>query len=319
MARTWSARPGNCLFHDVRQRPPLSPALWAAAATGVQVGAAIVASRLVLEEVPPLTLAMLRYAIGFCCLLPFAAATLLQWRPAQTVRVSGRDLLVMGALGVGQFGLLIALLNEGLRHIGAAPAALIFSLMPLLTLMLSAWTGREQLRPILLIGVLVSIAGVAVALAPKLAMPAVAAASSWRGELAVAAAAAVGATCSVLYRPYLQRYPMLPVSAYAMLASVLVLAALASTEHWLERVGGFSTRAWSVIAFIGVSSGAGYFAWLYALKHEPPTRVTVFLALNPLTAALLGWALLGETLHASVWAAFALIATGLWLAARSAR
>ena len=52
----------------------LNLALWAAAATGVQVGAAIVASRFVVAEVPPLTLAMLRYAIGFACLLPFALA-----------------------------------------------------------------------------------------------------------------------------------------------------------------------------------------------------------------------------------------------------
>lgn len=43
----------------------------AAAATGVQVGAAIVASRMVVAEVAPLTLAMLRYIIGFLCLLPF--------------------------------------------------------------------------------------------------------------------------------------------------------------------------------------------------------------------------------------------------------
>jgi len=45
----------------------------AAAATGVQVGAAIVASRFVVADVPPLTLALalLRYAIGFACLLPF--------------------------------------------------------------------------------------------------------------------------------------------------------------------------------------------------------------------------------------------------------
>ncbi|MDB5749599.1 MAG: hypothetical protein JWP65_20 [Ramlibacter sp.] len=38
----------------------------------VLVGAGIVASRFVVAEVPPLTLTMLRYAIGFACLLPFA-------------------------------------------------------------------------------------------------------------------------------------------------------------------------------------------------------------------------------------------------------
>ena len=53
-------------------------ALLAAAATGVQVGAATVASRYVLAEVAPLTLAMLRYAIGFMCLLPFVLWPL--WR-----------------------------------------------------------------------------------------------------------------------------------------------------------------------------------------------------------------------------------------------
>jgi hypothetical protein len=49
----------------------LNLALLAAAATGVQVGAAIVASRFVVAEVPPLTLALLRYVIGLACLLPF--------------------------------------------------------------------------------------------------------------------------------------------------------------------------------------------------------------------------------------------------------
>ena len=45
-------------------------ALLAAAATGVQVGTAIVASRMVATEVPPLTLAMLRYGIGFYAFCP---------------------------------------------------------------------------------------------------------------------------------------------------------------------------------------------------------------------------------------------------------
>ncbi len=49
-----------------------------------------------------------------------------------------------------------------------------------------------------------------------------------------------------------------------------------------------------VIVFFGVSSGIGYFLGLYALKHETPTRVTVFLSLNPVTAGSLGSMLLNE-------------------------
>jgi drug/metabolite transporter (DMT)-like permease len=277
----------------------------------VQVGAAIVASRFAVGEVAPLTLAMLRYAIGFACLLPFA------WKGLADLRIArGRDLAAMAALGIAQFGILIALLNFGLQHIGAAQAALIFSLFPLLTLMLGAAMGRETVTVSLVAGVLLSIAGVAVSLAPKLAAPP---GAHWWGELAAAAAACTGALCSVLYRPYLQRYPTMPVSAFAMLASVVFLAAFALGEHWPTRVLAFSGGTWAAIAFIGVSSGIGYFWWLYALKHESPTRVTIFLALNPVTAAVLGWALLGEGLPASALMALGLIAAGLWLATRPAK
>ncbi len=295
----------------------------AAAAASVQVGAAIVASRFVVAEVPPLTLAMLRYAVGFLCLLPFACHAL-RARPGRLAmsptvgRSRAADLLAMAALGIGQFGVLIALLNYGLQHVGAAQAALIFSLFPLLTLLLAAAFGREQLTPSLLLGVLLSVAGVALSLLPKSAtVPA--AGAAWWGELAIAAAAATGALCSVLYRPYLQRYPTVPVSAFAMLASVGVLALLALAEGWPARVAALSGPAWAVVGFIGVSSGVGYFLWLYALKHESPTRVTVFLALNPVTAALLGAWLLNEPLTAFAGAALALVAAGLWLATRPAR
>lgn len=296
----------------------MSPALWAAALTGVQVGAATVASRGIATDVPPLTLALLRYAVGLVCLAPFIFR---QFRPSGHVHRSSSatkivvvDVLVMAALGIGQFGILIALLNAGLQHIGAAQAALIFSLFPLLTLLLGAALGRERITTALLLGVLLSLAGVALSLAPKLSAPH---AGHWWGEAAVLASAAVGALCSVLYRPYLQRYPTLPVSALAMGASVLFLAGAALTEGWPGRVGALNGSQWAVVGFIGLSSAIGYVLWLYALKHESPARVTVFLALNPVTAALLGAGLLGEALTPWTLLALPLIAAGLWLSTRS--
>jgi drug/metabolite transporter (DMT)-like permease len=137
------------------------------------------------------------------------------------------------------------------------------------------------------------------------------------GELAVLAAAGVGALCSVLYRPYLRRYPTVPVSAFSMLASVGFLAVLAWPEAWPQRLGGFGWQTWATIGFVGLSSGVGYFLWLYALKHETPARVTVFLALNPLTAAVLGGVLLGEAHAPQLWLALALTAAGLWIATRT--
>ena len=87
-------------------------ALFAAAATGVQVGAAITATRYVAADISPASLAFLRYAIGVACLVPFVAM-------APRVRFARADILPIAALGIGQFGILIALLNYGLQTVPA--------------------------------------------------------------------------------------------------------------------------------------------------------------------------------------------------------
>jgi drug/metabolite transporter (DMT)-like permease len=297
-------------------------ALLAAAATGVQIGATIVASRAVIGEVPPLTLALLRYGIALLCLAPWifkAFRPLAFTTSAQAaIKFKNSDILAIAALGIGQFAILVLLLNMGLQRIGAAQTALVFSLFPLLTLFLSALCGRERVTPALLFGVLLSVAGVALALAPKLTAPSAAAHDDWWGEAAVLASAFIGAACSVLYRPYLQRYPTLPLSGISMLAAVLSLLLMAGSSHGLAPLAHMSAQAWWVVTGIGVFSAMAYLWWLYALKHESPTRVTVFLALNPVTAGLCGHWFLGEPFTHTAIAAVALIALGLWLATRRA-
>lgn len=59
-----------------------------------------------------------------------------------------------------------------------------------------------------------------------------------------------GALCSVLYRPYLQRYPT---------ASVVALAVLTGFEGFFAQAPRFSAAGCSAVLFIGASSGIGYF------------------------------------------------------------
>jgi drug/metabolite transporter (DMT)-like permease len=284
--------------------PPL--ALLAAAATGVQVGAAIVATRFVIAETTPAALALMRYAIGVLCLVPPLLA-------APRVRFARRDVLPIAVLGVLQFGVLIAILNYAMRFVPSGRAALVFATFPLLTMLFAAAIGRERLSTAKTVGVLLTIAGVGFALGDRVLAGGT---GDWRGEVAVLASAAVGAVCSVMYRPYLVRYPALPVGALAMLASVVALALGAAAEGFFVALPQITTRGWAAIVFIGVSSGIGYFLWLWALGRASPTRVTVFLALSPVTAALLGAWFLGEQVSATFVAGLACVATGLWSATR---
>lgn len=280
----------------------------AAAATGVLVGAATVATRSVVDQAGPVSLALLRYAIGLCCLLPPALL-------APRVRFARRDGLAIALLGIGQFGILVVLLNVALQTIPAARAALLFATMPLLTLLLGAALRLERLTWAKALGVLLTVAGVAVALGEKALQRG--AAEAWTGELAALGSALVGAACSVLYRPYLRRYPALQVSALAMLAAVAFLALAAVIgEEGVSAVPRITPGGWLAVLFIGASSGLGYFLWLWALGHATPTRVTMFLALSPITASALGALLLAEQLSGPMLLGLAGVALGLWLAHR---
>ena len=283
----------------------------AAAATGILVGAAMVATRFVIDQTAPASLAFLRYLIGCCCLLP---AVLL----SQRVRFARRDLLPIGLLGITQFGILIALLNYALQSIPSGRAALIFATMPLLTMLLASAIGQERLTAMKTLGVLLTIGGVGFALGEK-ALQRGGAPQAWVGELAVLASALSGAICSVLYRPYLRKYPTLPVSAFAMLASVGFLALLAVREGFFVSWPHFTPGGWLAVVFIGISSGIGYYLWLWALNHTSPTQVTVFLALSPVTAAGLGALLLAEPVSSLSLLGLICVAIGLWLAHRPGR
>jgi drug/metabolite transporter (DMT)-like permease len=279
----------------------------AAAATGVQVGSAMVATRFVVEQTGPASLALLRYAIGVLVLLP---AVLLAARP----RFAARDLVPIALLGIVQFGVLIALLNYGLRFIPSARAAVIFATVPLLAMLFAVALGHERLSTAKAAGVLLTIAGVALALGDKAFRrgdP-----HGWLGEAAAFGAAVSGAVCSVLYRPYVRRYPTVPVSALAMVAAVAFLAALAAGEGFFAAWPRFTGGGWAAIVFIGLGSGVGYFLWLWALGNAPATEVTVFLALSPFTAAALGALLLAEPITVSATAGLVCVGLGLWLARR---
>lgn len=289
--------------------PAVLPAA-AAAATAVLVGAAIVATRIVVDQVGPASLALLRYLVGVACLLPVVAVS-------GPPRIARRDLLPIALLGIVQFGVLIALMNYGLRVIPAARAALIFATTPLLTLLLAAGFGHEPLTAWKTSGVLLAFLGVGVTVAEG-GIGRGGGAGAWLGDLAVLASALCGAACSVLYRPYLRRYPALPLGAVAMLASVGFLAVLAAWEGFFLAPPRLTAAGWAAVAFIGASSGLGYYLWLWALGHATPTRVTVALGLSPIAATLLGRAVLGEPVSGAALLGLAGVTLGLIVAHHAA-
>lgn len=289
-----------------------SRATLAAATTGILVGAAMVSTRAVADAVSPQTLAFLRYLVGVAFLaLPALALA----RP----RYALRDAVAVSALGVFQFGVLVVLLNYALRALPAATCALVFSSLPLFTMALAVAIKREAFSAGKLWGLLMALAGLMLLLGYAPAQPI----DSHGGPKILAYGALLGATligavCSIMYRPYLRRYPVLPTSALAMCASVLLLAAFC----WLTDkplAPALAVGQWAHVLFIGFSSGVGYLCLLWALARAPASRVMAFQTLGPVTAAAIE--LVGSRQPPS-WTfliSMALVFSGLYIAQRAAR
>ncbi len=108
----------------------------AACASSTLGGAALVATRGLMDATDPATLATLRYGIGAACLVPLALAARLPWP-------RGRDAVATASLGVLFFAVFSWLLNASLSLTTAARAAAIRAEDPEI---LGAETSRNARR-----------------------------------------------------------------------------------------------------------------------------------------------------------------------------
>jgi drug/metabolite transporter (DMT)-like permease len=281
----------------------------AAAITGVLVGVAMVSTRAVSNHASPPTLAFLRYLIG---MLVLAIPVLCGPRP----RFALKDAVAIAVLGVFQFALLIVLINDALRTLSAASCALVFSTMPLLTMTFAIMVRREVFRWTKLAGLGLAVGGIALLLASS-ASPVGAHASMAPAFAALLGATLIGAVCSVMYRPYVQRYPALPTSALAMTAAVVFLAAWCAFASQ-PLVPGLTASQWANVGVIGLSSGIGYFCLLWALARIDASRVVAFQALGPVTAAAIELFIARRPPSMPLLVSIAIVVMGLKLALREA-
>lgn len=282
----------------------MNPGVPLAALTGVQVGAALVASGIVVGTTGSALLAFLRYALAVLILIPFTMPAFRGDSP-----VARADILPIVLLGISQFGALIWLLNLAVERAEPSRVALVFATLPAVTAAFGWGMGRGVPSLRAGIGIGGSIGAIALLLASTAFARSVTPGEP-AGLLLALLATAIAAICSTFYRPYLARYGVKRVSVLAMLASLGPLSILVPFETRAS-ITTWTPSTWLLVTFVGASSAVGYLMWLGALARLDAARVTAFLALSPITAAILSATFTGTRLTAMDLAALALVAGSL--------
>jgi drug/metabolite transporter (DMT)-like permease len=252
----------------------------------------------------PITLAMLRWGIGFACLLPTALYLGVRWPPR-------RDWPAVALLGLCFFGLFFVLYNIAIGFTTAARASLALATLPLHTMVVGALLGVEPLTTRKSVGVCVAVLGVVAALAPGLSA---APSGAWRGELIMTSAVMCMAFYNVLSRPFIQRSSALGFLTIGMGAGAAALILAGSLTGSFAVLGSLSTPQWIAGIYLGVGGGAlAFILWVMALERATPTRVASTMTVNPLAAGLLATQLVGEPITPNLVLGLVAVFVGIWI------
>jgi drug/metabolite transporter (DMT)-like permease len=272
-------------------------------------GTAAAITRYLVGDADPVTLAILRWCIGFLCVLPVALLLRVRW-PQRS------DWAAVAGLGICFFGIFFVFYNIAVGYTTAARASLALATLPLQTMVVGALLGIEPLTTRKTLGVLIAMLGVFAALASGLAD---APAGAWRGELIMTGAVLCMAFYNVWSRPFMLRSSALGFLTVGMGAGATALVVVGTLTGRLAVLGSFGAPQWIAGIYLGIGGGAlAFILWVLALERASPTRVANTMTVNLLAAALLAALLVGEPITANLIAGLAAVFAGIWIATSDA-
>jgi drug/metabolite transporter (DMT)-like permease len=276
--------------------------LWLALATVYLVwGSTYLAIRVMVETVPPLLGAGLRFLLAGAVLYPFLVAR----RGWAAVRVPARQVGASALVGCLFLAGGTGLVTVAERDVPSGLAAVLVAAMPLVVVVLRRLAG-EPVGRVTAVGVTAGFAGVAVLLLPGNPAP---------GAGALGLGLILVATVSMAVASFVSsRLPIpgdtLVATALELLAAgvLLCLAGLLTGETAdlaLDRVSGASLAAFAYLVVAG--SLVAYTAYVWLLANAPVSQATTHTHVNPVVAVLLGWLILHEQVTLATLAGAALV------------
>ncbi len=272
-------------------------------------GSTFVITKTAARDIPPLTLAALRFVIATIVLAPLAlkrgGLTRLP-RP-----IPWRALLLMALTGIAVFAVTF---NYALVQGSATQGAMIYALVPAAVALAAFWFLKEKPSKRRVVGIVLSILGVVlVALGGESSL---AAPRPVLGALWMLGAVAAWTSYTVITKRWAAVDSVVMITIVSALGAAMLIP-LAALELLAVPTFSPSIDAWSGALFLGIAASAlAYLAYAFALRELDATVVGVYTNLNPVVGVVTAVLFLGETLYAGQVVGGLVAFLGMWLASR---
>ncbi len=291
---------------------PVPRYLWALLGLMIVLWSAnFVIAKFAVMHIPPLLTGGLRMTLAALFILPVYIWE--GWRIREH-RWSRADLPAL--LGIGMLGLAgnqVCFL-VGIKRTSVAHGVIVFSLTPILVLLVASALKHERLTGRKIAGMAVAAAGVlALQVVPDETRQATLA-----GDALILAATLAFALFTVFGRPASARLGSITVNTFGYVACAAALAPVTLWEASRFDFAGVPASAWASLLYMALlPSVVCYLIYYHALSHMAASRVAALTYLEPFLATLLAAAWLGENVTYAVLAGGALVLTGVWITERS--
>ncbi len=252
-------------------------------------GASFVATKAALSEIHPVTLIVLRFALGLGVLI------LAVWQARTFRRITRRDLFLLAVLGTLAIAVHQGLQATGLLFTSASNMAWLVAMQPVFTAIL-AWLFLAEVFGIVKIaGLVIAFAGAILVVTKGVFSPDALRLPGTLGDLLALASALNWTIFSVASKPMLRRLPPSLMMAYVMgIGWLIVLPFFVAAQGWHD-LSRLTPTGWGAVAFLGIfCSGIAYIFWYDALAHIDASQVAAFIYLEPFVTVVVAAIVLHE-------------------------
>ncbi|NRN27381.1 DMT family transporter [Photorhabdus heterorhabditis] len=272
-------------------------------------GGTFVAGRYISAETPPLLSASLRFILAAMTLLIFLILS-----GKMFVKINRHQLLKIIGLGFCGIYTYNLFFFYGLHHTTASRASLIVALNPAIMAIFSYFFYKERLSPLKALGITLCLLGAMIVILSKAPQLTVGKGSNWLGDALIFGCVLSWVAYSVFCKNIVHQIGPLHTVTYSILAGAIMLTATAifTGQMNLSAIHALSITDLYSILYLGVVGSAVAYIWYYdGIQRIGSTRSGVFIALNPLTAVLLGAVLLNEGLTFPMFVGGAFVIGGI--------
>jgi drug/metabolite transporter (DMT)-like permease len=274
-------------------------------------GGTFVAGRFLADSLSPLFAASLRFLLASVALLLFlllARIPLARPSPRQWLQLT-----LLGFLGIFFYNLCFF---YGLHYINASRASLIVALNPAVIGLASWLLFKERMSRAKVIGIAICIAGASLVIVSRHPQLMAGQADAWIGDLLIFGCVLGWGIYSLFSKDLNQTLGPVQTVTYSILLGTVMLWVVSAVrgEVSVAALVGLGSAQWLSLIYLGVlGSALAYIGYYDGLRTIGATRSGVFIALNPLTAVILGALLLGEQLTLTMCLGGGLILAGIFL------